>query len=325
MLDFGARVVFPHPLVRSAIYRAASAEDRREAHRALAQATDAAVDPDRHAWHRAQATARPDEDVAAELELSAGRAAARGGVAAAAAFMERSAELTVDPASRARRALVAAENKRQAGALDAALALATIAEQGPLDDLQHAQLDVLRAQISFASNRGSDAPLLMIKAAQRLEPYDASRARETYLDAITAALVRGPARARVQCSRRCARCARRAASGRIPRASDLLLDGLARLIVEGPASGTAVLEQALDAFRGEGVAIEERLRWSWLAGRAAAFIWDYDSWDTLTARQIEVAHDAGTLTILPAHAEHTRRRAHVRRGTLGRCFADRAG
>jgi hypothetical protein len=112
LLDFGARVVFPHPLVRSAIYRAASAEDRREVHRALAQATDAAVDPDRHAWHRAQATARPDEDVAAELELSAGRAAARGGVAAAAAFMERSAELTVDPASRARRALVAAENKR---------------------------------------------------------------------------------------------------------------------------------------------------------------------------------------------------------------------
>jgi hypothetical protein len=114
-------VVFPHPLVRSAIYRAASAEDRREAHRALAQATDAAVDPDRHAWHRAQATARPDEDVASELELSAGRADARGGVAAAAAFMERSVELTVDPVSRARRALVAAEHKHQAGALDAAL------------------------------------------------------------------------------------------------------------------------------------------------------------------------------------------------------------
>jgi DNA-binding CsgD family transcriptional regulator len=315
LLDFGARVVFPHPLVRSAIYRAASAEDRREVHRALAQATDAAVDPDRHAWHRAQATARPDEDVAAELELSAGRAAARGGVAAAAAFMERSAELTVDPASRARRALVAAENKRQAGALDAALALATIAEQGPLDDLQHAQLDVLRAQIAFASNRGSDAPLLMIKAAQRLEPYDASRARETYLDAITAALFAGRLAhgANARDVARTALAALRPVGS--PRASDLLLDGLARLIVEGPASGTAVLEQALDAFRGEGVAIEERLRWSWLAGRAAAFIWDYESWDTLTARQIEVAHDAGTLTILPLTLS-TRAGVHMFAGEL---------
>lgn len=290
---------FPHPLVRSAIYRAASAEDRREAHRALAQATDAAVDPDRHAWHRAQATARPDEDVAAELELSAGRAAARGGVAAAAAFMERSAELTVDPASRARRALVAAENKRQAGALDTALALATIAEQGPLDDLQRAQLDVLRAQISFASNRGSDAPLLMIKAAQRLEPHNASRARETYLDAITAALFAGRL-AHGSDARDVARAALAALRPvGSPRASDLLLDGLARLIVEGPVSGTAVLKQALDAFRGQSVATEERLRWSWLAGRAAAFIWDYESWDTLTVRQIEVAHDAGTLSVLP--------------------------
>src|SRR6185295_10354791 len=246
-------------------------------------------------WHRAQATARPDEDVAAELERSAGRAQARGGVAAAAAFMERSAELTVDPTSRARRALVAAENKRQAGALDAALALATIAEQGPLDDLQHAQLDVLRAQISFASSRGSDAPLLMIKAAERLEPYNASRARETYLDAITAALFAGRL-AHGSDARDVARAALAALRPvGSPRASDLLLDGLARLIVEGPASGTAVLEQALDAFRGQNVATEERLRWSWLAGRAAAFIWDYETWDTLTARQIEVAHDAGTL------------------------------
>jgi len=298
LLEFGARVVFSHPLVRSAIYRAASAEDRRDAHRALAQATDAAIDPDRHAWHRAQSTARPDEDVAAELELSAGRAEARGGVAAAAAFMERSAELTVDPASRARRALVAAEGKHQVGALDAALALATIAEQGPLDDLQHAELDVLRAQISFASDRGGDAPLLMIKAAQHLERHDASRARETYLDAIIAALFAGRlahgSRGRDIAS--AALTALRPVGS--PGASDLLLDGLARLIVDGPASGTAVLERALNAFRGQGVAAEEGSRWTWLAGRAAAFIWDYDTWDTLTARQLEVARDTGTLTAL---------------------------
>ncbi|MDT7712603.1 MAG: hypothetical protein QOG46_1292, partial [Pseudonocardiales bacterium] len=191
LLELNTRMVFRHPLVRSAIYRAASPEDRRQAHRALAEATDAAVDPDRRAWHRSQATSRPDDEVAADLELSAGRAQARGGFAAAAAFMQRSAELTVDRARRAGRALVAAEAKRQAGALDAALALATMAERGPLDDSQQAQLDLLRAQISFASNRGNDAPLLLLKAAQRLEPHDATRARETYLEAITAALFAG--------------------------------------------------------------------------------------------------------------------------------------
>jgi DNA-binding CsgD family transcriptional regulator len=315
LLEFGTLVVFRHPLVRSAIYRAASAEERRDAHRALAQATDPAVDPDRHAWHRAQATARPDESVAAELERSAGRAEARGGLAAAAAFMERSAELTLDPAARVRRALVAAEDKRQAGALDAALALATIAEQGQLDDLQHAQLDVLRARISFASNRGSDAPLLMMKAAQRLEPHDASRARETYLDAITAAMFAG--RLARSSSARDVASAALAALRPVdsPRASDLLLDGLARLIVDGPASGTAVIKQALDAFRGQDVATEERLRWSWLAGRAAGFIWDYDSWDTLTARQLEVAHDAGALAILPLTLS-TRAGVHMFAGEL---------
>jgi DNA-binding CsgD family transcriptional regulator len=229
--------------------------------------------------------------------------------------MERSAELTVDPASRARRALVAAEDKRQAGALDAALALATIAEQGPLDDVQHAQVDVLRAQIAFASNRGSDAPLLMMKAAQRLEPHDASRARETYLDAIAAAIFAGRL-AHGSGAREAANAALAALRPvGFPRASDLLLEGLARLIVEGPVSGTAVVKQALEAFRGQSVATEELLRWSWLAARAAAFIWDYDSWDTLTARQLEVARDAGALTVLPLTLS-TRAGVHMFAGEL---------
>ncbi|HWC37146.1 MAG TPA: AAA family ATPase, partial [Acidimicrobiales bacterium] len=178
LLDLRGGVVFRHPLVRSAVYGAASAQERRRAHDALAEATDPAVDPDRRAWHRAQATPRPDEDVAVELELSAGRAQARGGFAAAAAFMERSTELTLDPARRASRALVAAEAKRQAGALDAALGLVAVAERESLDDSQRAQLDVLRAQISFASQRGSDAPSPLLKAAQRLERLDIRRARE---------------------------------------------------------------------------------------------------------------------------------------------------
>jgi len=299
LVDLGTHVVFRHPLVRSAIYRAASPAERREAHRALAAATDVAVDPDRRAWHRSQAASRPDDEIAAELEVSATRAQARGGVAAAAAFLERSAELTVDPAQRAGRALVAAEAKRLAGALDAAGGLATMAERGPLDESQRAQLDVVRARISFASDRGSDAPLLMFKAAQRLEAHDVTQARETYLDAVTAALFAG--RLAHECSARDVARAALAAPRPVgpPRASDLLLDGLALLIAEGPASGTAVLRQALSAFRGQALGTQERLRWSWLAGRAAAFIWDYDSWDVLTARQIELANDAGALTVLP--------------------------
>ncbi|HEX3519242.1 MAG TPA: hypothetical protein VHT29_09440, partial [Solirubrobacteraceae bacterium] len=315
LLELNTRVVFRHTLVRSAVYRAASPEERRQAHRALAEATDAAVDPDRRAWHRSQATSRPDDEVAADLELSAGRAQARGGFAAAAAFMERSAELTVDRARRAGRALVAAEAKRQAGALDAALVLASMAQRGPLDDFQQAQLDLLRAQISFGSNRGNDAPLLLLKAAQRLELHDPTRARDTYLDAVTAALFAG--RFANGCSARDVAKAALAAPRPLgpARASDLLLDGLACLIADGPASGTEVLRKALGAFRGQAVGTEERLRWSWLAGRAAAFIWDYDSWEVLTARQIQVANDTGALTVLPLTLS-TRAGVHLFAGEL---------
>jgi predicted ATPase len=165
LVEFGTRVVFRHPLVRSAIYRAASPQERREAHRALAQATDPDVDPDRHAWHRAQAAQGPDEDVASELERSAGRAQSRGGLAAAAAFLERSATLTLEPRQRAERALAAAKVATEAGAFDAALRLLATAEVGPLDDLQRARVDLLRAQIAFTVNRGSDAPPLLLRAA----------------------------------------------------------------------------------------------------------------------------------------------------------------
>jgi hypothetical protein len=191
LLRIGERVTFRHPLVRSAVYRAASLEDRRAAHRALAGATDPQADPDRRAWHRAQAAAGPDEDIASELERSAGRAQARGGFAAAAAFLERSAALTPSPAPRAERALAAAQAKYQAGAFDVALGLLAAAEAGPLDELQRAGADLLRGQIAFASTRGSDAPALLLKAARRFEPLDPRLARETYLEALTAALFVG--------------------------------------------------------------------------------------------------------------------------------------
>ena len=191
LAEFGARVRFRHPLVRSAAYRSASVQTRRELHGALAEATDPAVDPDRRAWHRAQAAPGPDEDVAAELEQSAGRAQRRGGLAAAAAFLERSAGLTLDPARRAQRALAAAQAKYRAGALDAALFLLAMAQAGPLDELQRARGDLLRAQIAFASSHGRDAPPLMLSAARQLEALDVGLARETYLEAFTAALFVG--------------------------------------------------------------------------------------------------------------------------------------
>jgi tetratricopeptide (TPR) repeat protein len=299
LLDEGPGVVFRHPLVRSAVYSSASPQDRRRIHQALAEATDPDVDPDRRAWHRAQSTARPDEVVAEELELSAGRAQSRGGFAAAAAFMERSTELTPDPTLRARRALQAAEAKRVAGDFDAALRLGAVAHRGPLDVFQRAQLDVLRAQISFASQRGSEAPPLLLQAAYRLEPFDPNRARETYLDALTAALFAGRL-SKGASAVDVARAARTAPQpeGRL-RASDLLLDGLVQLISEGPIAGTRVMQHALEVFRSDAVSTEERLRWSWLAGRAAGYIWDYDSWDVLTARQVQVARETGALTVLP--------------------------
>jgi hypothetical protein len=191
LLEIGARVRFRHPLVRSAVYRAASGEERRAAHRVLGAATDPGTDPDRRAWHVAQASPGPDEDVAGELERSAGRAGARGGLAAASAFLERAAELTPDPARRAERALAAAQSGQRAGAPEAALRLLSLAEAGPLAALQQARLELLRARIAFTVNRSREAPPLLLGAARRLERLDVALARETYLDAILAAMFAG--------------------------------------------------------------------------------------------------------------------------------------
>ncbi len=299
LLTLDGAVVFRHPLVRSAVYGAAEPSERREVHRALADATDPQADPDRRAWHRAQAAVVPDEEVATELERSATRAQARGGYAAAAAFLEQSVALTMDPARRADRALRAAETKRLAGALDSALGLAAVAERGPLDDLRRAQLDVLLGRIAFAGNRGNDASPLMLKAASRLEQVDLKLARETYLDALTAALFAGrlAVDASAQVVARAARAAPR--SDEPVRASGLLLEGLVLLITDGYKSGTSLLKRAMSAFRADDVGVEERLRWSWLAGGAAGLIWDHETWDVLTAREEQLARDVGALTVLP--------------------------
>jgi DNA-binding CsgD family transcriptional regulator len=298
LVHFGAQVRFGHPLVRSAVKRAAALEDRQRVHRALAEATDADVDPDRRAWHRAHATAGLDEDVAAELERSAGRAQARGGLAAGAAFHERAVELTPDPRRRAQRALLAANGKQQAGANDAALRLLAVAQAGPLDELEQARAQLLRAEVTFAMTRGRDAPPLLLAAAKRLEPLDPRLARETYLEAFAAAfsadrLVQGGD------AREVAAAVLAAQWDPSTRACDLLLDGLAVLTCQGYAAGAPALNVALRAFRDEPLSEEDELRWLWLAGRIARALADDGAWDELTARHLELARRAGAFFVLP--------------------------
>lgn len=310
LLAIGERVTFRHPLVRSAVYRAASPQERRAAHKALASATDPQADPDRRAWHRAQATLGPDEDVASELERSAGRAQARGGLAAAAAFLERATALTLDPARQADRALAAAQTKCQAGAYDATLGLLATAEAGPPDQLRRARADWLRGHIAFASSRGSDVPSLLLKAARQFEPLDAPLARETYLDSLAAAAFAGRL-APGGGVREVAEAARAAPPRSGPaHGPDLLLHGLALLICEGYPAGAPVLRQAVSAFRRIDVSGIEELRWLWLACHAASMVWDYASWDVLSDRQVAIARDDGALMTLPI-ALNTRAGVHL--------------
>ena len=299
LLKIAGRVVFRHPLVRSAVYRAASLSDRQKVHAALAEVTDPQVDPDRRAWHWAQATSGPDEDVAAELEQCAGRAQARGGLAAAAAFLARAVALTPDPAQRADRALAAAQAKHLAGAPDVALGLLAVAQAGPLDELGWARVDVLRAQIAYSQNRGSDARPLLLRAAKRLERLDLDLARETYLEALWAARFAGRL-APGGGVREVAQAALAAPMpSRPPRASDLLLEGLATQFTEGYAAGVPMLQQAVSAFRSTNISSEEELRWMWLAGLAAVVVWDDESWDVLAARHVQLVREAGALSVLP--------------------------
>ncbi len=277
LVEFGARVRFRHPLARSAVYRSAPAANRQEVHRTLADATDPQADPDRRAWHRAQAAAGPDEEVAAELEDSAGRAQARGGLAAAAAFLERAALLTPDPVRRAGRTLAAAQASLRAGAFGKALELLATAEAGPLDELQGARADWLRGQIAFASGPGSDAPPLLLKAARQLEPLDPGLARETYLDAWQAALFAGHLAVGGDLQE-VSRAARALPPPERPlRVAGLLLDGLALLVTDGPVAAP-VLRQALSTFAGPDVPVAERLRWSWMAQAASLPLWDDEGW-----------------------------------------------
>ena len=300
LAEFGAWVRFRHPLVRSAIYRAATPEERRRAHRALAGVTDAQADPDRRAWHRAQAAAGPDEDVATELERSADRAQARGGLAAAAAFLERASDLTPDLPRRGRRALAAAQARYHAGTPDASLRLLVLAEASPLSELQRAEVDVLRARIAFTMNRGRDAPSLLLKAGAELEPLDGQLARETYLEALDAArfaahLASGAGLQEVAEAARAV-----APPAQPPRAADLLLDGLAVRFTDGHAAAVPLLRRAVTAFGSPDLSTEEGLRWLWLASTTCPdHLWDEQSWETLATRHVQLVRDTGAMAVLP--------------------------
>ena len=297
LVEFGTRVRFRHPLVRSAAYRSASFSERQRMHGALAEATDPIADPDRRAWHRAQAAAGPDEEVAAELECSAGRAQARGGLAAAAAFLERSVLLTADPARHAERALAAAQASLQAGAFGKALDLLATAETGPLDELQSARVDLLRGQIAFASGPGADAPALLLKAAKRLEPLNLDLARQTYLNAwVTAPLAGRLAGAGDLLE--VSRAVRALPPARSPRPADLLLDGLALLVTDGPAAAAPVLRQAVTTFASGDISREEGLASGWLA---ASVLWDDDAGRAIMDREVRLAREAGALDELPVN------------------------
>ena len=315
LLEIDARVRFRHPLVRSAAYRASTPPERQEVHRALADATDPDRDPDRRAWHRALATDRPDEDVAAELERSASRAAARGGIAAAAAFLQRAAELTPDPAARGGRALAAAQAKVESAAPDAALELLTVAELCPLEELQRARLERLRAEIVFARTRGRDAPALLLDAARRLDPLDAAMARETHLEAMLAAMFAGrlgdgPS------VREAAEAARAGpAAPEPPGAIDLLSDALATRFTEGYSAGVPPLREALAAFRGVDGSTPREQRWFWLACRLAQDLWDDELWYVLATRGVRIARESGMLSVLP-NALTYRASLHVHAGAF---------
>ena len=298
LAEFGSRVRFRHPLARSAAYRSASLSDRQRAHATLAEVTDPQADPDRRAWHRAQAAAGPDEDVAVELERSAGRAQARGGLAAAAAFLERAVRLTAAPALRADRVLAAAQASLQAGEFGKALELLATAETGLLDELASARVDLLRGQITFASGLGSDAPPLLLKAAKRLEPLDPRLARETYLSAWIAALFAGRLAGAGDMLEVC-RAARALPPPAEPRTVDLVLDGLAMIVTDGPATAAPTLRRAVSAFVSADISAEDALRWGWLAQAAASILWDDDAWRVVLVRQVRLARAAGALDELP--------------------------
>jgi DNA-binding CsgD family transcriptional regulator len=315
LLTLDGAVAFRHPLVRSAVYGAAEPSERREVHRALAEATDAGLDPDRRAWHRAQAASVPDEELAGELERSAARAQARGGFAAAAAFLERAAALTPAPVLRAQRALVAAQTKFRAGALDDALDLLSSTEVGALDGLERAQVELLRAQIAFVSTHGSDAPTMLLEAARRLTPLSPALACETYLEALSAAMFAGRLAPAGASALDVALAAKATPRPPLLGGLELLLDGLATYFCDGYETAVPILRRAEKEADGGNMPVSEQLRWKWLAAISSVHLWGDARWEGISEHHVRIARETGALGELPL-ALSQRVYAHLFAGEL---------
>jgi DNA-binding CsgD family transcriptional regulator len=298
LLEFGTRLTFLQPEMRSVVYHDAPFGERRRVHQALAEATEPDDDPEVRAWHRGHATLAADEDVADALERAAENAQVRGGFAAAAAFLERSALLTPQPDRRARRALLAARAKYEAGSLEAASELLTLADDGSLEELERARLERLRAELSFALRRDSEAPPMLLDAAKALEQLDVQLARDTYLQTLEATLLAGRLGAPHGLVE-AATSGRAAPLATVPCASDLLLDGLARLFTDGYCAAVPTMQQAVQAFRSQ-----DDPRWLGLACRVAAEVWDADALVDLASRWIHLNRECGALTQLPAALDY---------------------
>jgi DNA-binding CsgD family transcriptional regulator len=296
LLEIDTRVRFRHPLVRSAVYAGATLADRQAAHGALAEATDPESDPDRRVWHRAQAALEPDQELAADLERSAGRAQSRGGLAAAAAFLERAARLTPDRQARARRALAAAQANYLAGSPDGALAMLDTASAGPLDELGRAHLAELRGRIALHLGRSGEAAESFLDAAAWREPLDPRLAQDTRLAALYAATVAGRLGGTVSETAEVIRAVPRPTE---PRAADQLLDGLTLRLTGDFASSAPILKWALRAFRQADVFLERDLGPpTWLAMLTAADTFDSDSWEVLATRYVQAAREIGAISAL---------------------------
>ncbi|MGI5230644.1 ATP-binding protein [Actinoallomurus sp. CA-142502] len=315
LLDIGVRVRFRHPLVRSAIYRAAAPEDRRTAHRVLAGITDPLVDPDRRAWHRGQSVLLPDEGIAAELERAAERASARGGIAAAAGFLERATVLTPDPARRAERAFEAADRKHWAGDNEAAAGLLATAKAGPNDERQQVLIELLAARMSIGAGPGTKDPTAALDGAQRLKAYDRERAHGVF----TAGFVTAMRAGRLGRPGLLADTARQLAttleepSGEYPKLRNLLLRALISRETEGYAKAVPSLREAVGAYLSASEQGDHYLHWATLAAATAMDLWQHDDWRTLCERQVLLIHRTGTLLALPS-ALHYLAYAHILAG-----------
>jgi DNA-binding CsgD family transcriptional regulator/tetratricopeptide (TPR) repeat protein len=316
LLRIADRVTFRHPLVRSAVYASAAPQERRAVHLALAQETDREVDPDRRAWHLATAASGPDEEVALELELSADRATSRGGLATAAAFLNRAVALTEDPTQWGNRALAAAGASLHAGAFTAAGEMLAALDAHPLDELQRARVELLRARVAFAINRGSGAPTLLLGAARRLEPLNPELARATYLEAVAAAQFASRLAQSGEDVLTVAEAALSAPDAPDARPSDLLLDGLATLLARGYVTAVPLLQSALSAFRAGTLTPQEPIRWTSLACRTAVDTWDFDAWEILSEQMVTQARELGAPAGL-ATALTLRMVAHLHAGQMG--------